>query len=73
MASRLREQRENVLTGGEKVTVTSAETIEKPSIQVRLSLIFPLMLVRFARGLEQIHKKMTEIGPLCATFGQRSG
>ena len=37
-------------------TTTMVDTIEKPHIDsVRLSLIFPLKLVRFAWGLTQIH------------------
>ena len=45
----------------------------KPSIQIRLSLIFPLILVRFAWGLKQISPgKVTEICPLHETFRQRS-
>ena len=37
---------------------TMADSIEKnPLIQVRLSLIFPLILVIFAWGLKQIHRK----------------
>ena len=35
-----------------------ADTIEKTSIPVRLSLIFPLILVTFARGLKQISRKI---------------
>ena len=30
---------------------------KNPSIQIRLSLIFPLILVRFAWDLKQIHRK----------------
>ena len=34
-----------------------ADTLQKPSIQVRLSLIFPLKLIRLAWGLKHIAQK----------------
>ena len=46
---------------------------KKNSIHVRLSLIFPLILVRFACGLNQIPRKVTEKCPSYEIFGQRSG
>ena len=33
------------------------DTCQNPSIQVRLSLIFPLILVRFTWNLEQIQQR----------------
>ena len=38
-------------------TTTKAGTIENPSIQVGLSLTFPLILIRLAWGLKKIHQK----------------
>ena len=38
-------------------TTTMADTCQIPSIQVRLSLIFPFILVRFAWDLKQIQQK----------------
>ena len=40
-------------------TKTMADTIENPAVQVVLSLIFPLIQIRLAWGLEQIPRKMT--------------
>ena len=34
-----------------------ADTCQNPSIQLRLSLIFPLILIRLALGLKQIPRK----------------
>ena len=50
------------------------DTIEKPSIQVRLSLIFPLMLVRFAQGLKQIPRIYdSNSRPIVCDSRKRSG
>ena len=50
-----------------------ADTCQNPLIQVRLSLIYPLLLVRFVWGLKRIPRKMEITCPSLATFGQRSG
>ena len=39
------------------------------SCQVRISLIFPLILIRLAGGLKQISRKMTENMSILASFG----
>ena len=49
------------------------DTLQNPSIQVRLSLIFPLILIRLAWGLKQIPWKNESNMSILMTFRQRSG
>ena len=55
-----------------KIT-TMADTIEKktPSIQARLSLIFSLILVRFAWGLKQIPRKNDSKMPIICNIRRK--
>ena len=55
------------------ILMKTVDTCQNPLIQARLSLIFPLILVRFVLGLKQIPRKMEITCPSLATFGQRSG
>ena len=50
-----------------------ADTCQNLSIQVRLSLIVLLILIRMAWGLKQIPRKNVTTFPYLATFRQRSG
>ena len=49
-----------------------ADTCQDPSIQERLSLIMPFVLIKFASCLKQ-GEKMKATCPSSATSGQRSG
>ena len=49
-----------------------ADTYQDPSIQVRLSLIFSLILIRLPWGLKQIPRKNDIKMSILATFRQRS-
>ena len=49
-----------------------ADTCQNPSYQVKLILIFPLILVRFVWGSKQIPRKNESNVSILATFGQRS-
>ena len=49
-----------------------ADNYQNPSIQVRLSLIFPLILIRLAWGLKQISRKNKSNMSILATFGQKT-
>ena len=50
-----------------------ADTCQKPSIQVRLSLISPLILIRFAWRLKQTPWENEGNMSILSTLGQRSG
>ena len=45
--------------------------LKKPSIQVRLPLIFPIILVRFAWGLKQIPQKNDNNWPIICDLGTK--
>ena len=47
--------------------------LKNTSIQVRLSLIVPLILIRFARGLNQIPRRNDSNMSIVSDFRQRSG